>query len=627
MGRYWREGEKFWDPNPKIGAALQWKAVGFWSVRFDAIYSHSVCSGPVAPCFSGIPAHPPAPARARAGPTAMDIPPFSKLGLPAPLLKAVEALDFEKPSAIQALAIPPALADKDIVGLSETGSGKTAAFVLPALAKIDLEDHSPQALILCPTRELAVQVCEEVHRLGRHLPGLQAIPVYGGAPIDRQLRALKKGVHLIVGTPGRLLDHLRRKSFDPAQIKIAILDEADRMLDMGFREDMELILGAIHDDHQTLFYSATMNRGVERLIQAFGKDPETISVKRKSLTVASIEQSYYEVRHRSKLEVLSRIIDTEEPRLALVFCNTKRSVDECTEALLARGYAADRLHGDITQQLRERTVQRFREGKVELLIATDVAARGLDIDDIDIVFNYDLPQDPEDYVHRIGRTGRAGRAGRAISFVFGRDIYRLQRVERYIRQNISHARIPSQEEVEGKRADVIFETLKDLLESGGYNPHGSQIERLLDQGHAATDIAGALFSLVGEATGRDGEEIEEDRPKQGRRKSHDAEDRSGSTRKEDGKRKKKRDRMPSSPDQGMTRLFLSLGKSHGAKPGEIAGMLYREAGLPDGSIGKISLFPRHSLIDVGSEFADTVIESTRNSKLRGKPFKLDHDRM
>ena len=568
----------------------------------------------------------PPPARAPAGGASMDIPPFRNLGLPAPLLEAVEALDFERPSAIQALAIPPALAGKDLVGLSETGSGKTAAFVLPALSRINLEHDVPQVLILSPTRELVVQVCEEVHRLGANLAGLHAIPVYGGAPIDRQLRALKKGVHLIVGTPGRLLDHLRRKSFDPAHIKMAVLDEADRMLDMGFREDMELILGAIHDDHQTLFYSATMNRGVEQLIRAFGNDPQTISVKRKSLTVASIEQRYYEVRHRSKLEVLSRIIDTEEPRLALVFCNTKRSVDECSEALLARGYSADRLHGDMTQQLRERTLRRFREGKVELLVATDVAARGLDIDDIDIVFNYDLPQDPEDYVHRIGRTGRAGRAGRAISFVFGRDIYRLQNVERYIRQPITRARIPSQEEVEGKRSDIIFETLKDLLESGAYDPHGSQIGRLLDQGHAATDIAGALLTLLRGATGREGEEIAEDRPKHEHRKSVDREGRSGTPDREDRKKKRKRERMSSSPEQGMTRLFLSLGKSQGAQPGEIAGMLYREAALPDGAIGKIALFPRHSLIDIRSEFAEAAIESTRQAKLRGKPFKLDHDR-
>jgi ATP-dependent RNA helicase DeaD len=572
----------------------------------------------------------------------MDTPPFTDLGLPAHLLEAVEALGYEQPSPIQAAAIPPAMQGRDLIGLSETGSGKTAAFTLPALAKIDIAKRVPQVLILCPTRELAVQVCEEVHRLGSKLPGLSAIPVYGGAPIDRQLRFLHKGVHVIVGTPGRLLDHLRRKSFDPSNIKLAILDEADRMLDMGFREDMEDILGALHKEHQTLFFSATMNRGVEGLIKKFGNDPETVSIKRKTLTVEAVEQRYYEVRHRSKLEVLSRIIDLEQPRLALVFCNTKRVVDECTEALVGRGYAADRLHGDISQQLRERTLRRFRDGSIELLIATDVAARGLDIDDIDIVFNYEIPQDPEDYVHRIGRTGRAGRAGRAISFIFGRDIYRLQAIERYIRQQIAHTRIPSQEDVEGRRADQLFETLKETLESGGYNPHGAYIERLLDQGHAATDIAGALLSLLRGATGREAERIVEDNPdhhkteRRERRPDHgDRRDNKGGKkerfeRKDRGERDRgerdRGDRGGGTPEQGMTRLFLSLGNSHGVAPGEIAGMLYREAGLPDGSIGRISIFPRHTLIDVRADLADGVLEATRSSKLRGRPFRLAHDR-
>ena len=567
----------------------------------------------------------------------MDTPPFTDLGLPAPLLEAVEVLGYERPSPIQAATIPPAMEGRDLVGLSETGSGKTAAFALPALAKIDIENRTPQVVILCPTRELAVQVCEEVHRLGSKLPGLSAIPVYGGAPIDRQLRFLHRGVHLIVGTPGRLLDHLRRKSFDPSNIKLAILDEADRMLDMGFREDMEDILGELHKEHQTLFFSATMNRGVEGLIRKFGNDPETISIKRKTLTVEAVEQRYYEVRHRSKIEVLSRILDLEQPRLALVFCNTKRVVDECTETLTARGYSADRLHGDISQQLRERTLKRFRDGTVEVLIATDVAARGLDIDDIDIVFNYEIPQDPEDYVHRIGRTGRAGRAGRAISFVFGRDIYRLQTIERYIRQKIAHTRIPSQEDVEGRRGDLLFETLRETLESGGYNPHGAYIERLLDQGHAATDIAGALLSLLREATGREAERIVEDNPDHHKKDGRERKDERGERRdgkggkKERFERKDRRerdrgDRGGGTPEEGMTRLFLSLGKSHGVAPGEVAGMLYREAGLPDGALGRISIFPRHTLIDVRADLAAGVLEATRSAKLRGRPFKLDHDR-
>ena len=320
------------------------------------------------------------------------------------------------------------------------------------------------------------------------------------------------------------MDHLRRGTLRTDDLKLIILDEADRMLDMGFRDDMEEILGQVNTDYQTLFFSATMNKNVERLIGKFGKDPQKVEVAKKALTVDRIAQSYYEVRNRSKVEVLSRLLDMEAFRLAVVFCNTKRAVDEATEAFLARGFTADRLHGDITQQMRERVINRFREGKVELLIATDVAARGLDIDEVDIVVNYDLPQDPEDYVHRIGRTGRAGRAGRAVSFVFGRDVYRLQNVERYTRSKITREKVPSQEEVEGKRADVLFESVKQKLEEQTKGaPFVNYVDRLLEQGYAATDIAGTLFGMIRESVGREGEEIQEDRP--GNDRGHDRGDR------------------------------------------------------------------------------------------------------
>ena len=427
----------------------------------------------------------------------MDTPPFSSLGLTPILLEAVESLGFEKPSAIQALAIPVALEGHDVVGLSETGSGKTAAFGLPVLQQIDVNSRDTQALIVCPTRELAVQVCEQIHILGAGFGrDLLVAPVYGGASMERQFKMLRRGAQIVVGTPGRLLDLWRRKALRLEHTKIAVLDEADRMLDMGFREDMEEILGAMRDDHQTLFFSATMNRQVEGLIRNFGNDPKVLQVEKKTLTVESVDQCGYEVRERSKVEVLSRLLDMDPPRLAIVFCNTKRSVDECTEALVARGYAADRLHGDITQHMRERVLNRFRNGTVELLVATDVAARGLDIDNVDAVFNYDLPQDPEDYVHRIGRTGRAGRSGKAISFVFGRDIYRIQSIERYIRQKIRRERIPTLEQVEGTRTDLLFESVREALEAGEFSDHEVHVDRLLEAGHTATDIASALFSLL-----------------------------------------------------------------------------------------------------------------------------------
>ena len=560
----------------------------------------------------------------------MDTPPFSELGLPDTLLAAIETLGYERPSPIQAMSIPPALLGKDLVGLSATGSGKTAAFTLPALSKLDVKLAYPQVLILCPTRELAVQVCEEVHRLGAKMQGLHATPVYGGAPIDRQLRALRGGAQLVVGTPGRLLDHLRRGSFDASRIKMAILDEADRMLDMGFKDEMDELLAALPAERQTLFFSATMNPGVSRLIQKFGNSPEIIQIEQKARTVSTVEQSYFEVRQRSKVEVLSRILDMNPPRLGIVFCNTKRSVDECTEDLVNRGYAADRLHGDITQQMRERVLKRFREGAVEILVATDVAARGLDIEEIDIVFNYDLPTDPEDYVHRIGRTGRAGRSGRAVSFVYGREIYRMQSIERYTRSVVKRERIPSVEQVEGRRADLIFDELKERLESGKFEAYQDSIDRLLEQGHTPTDIAGALVTMIREASGREGSLIEEDREPE-RRERRDAPRDTRPQRDDRGPQRDDRGPRPPRPDfqtaeGGMTRLFLSLGKTHGVMAKEIVGMLYREAGLPDGCLGRITLFPKHSLVDVPDQFVNQVMERTRTARLRGRPFRMDVDR-
>ena len=557
----------------------------------------------------------------------MDTPMFADLGLPDVLLSAVLDMGFESPSPIQAKTIPLALEGKDLIGLSQTGSGKTAAFALPTLAGIDAHLAEPQALIICPTRELAVQVCEEVFRLGCKIKGLRALPVYGGAPIDRQLKGLRKGAHIVVGTPGRLLDHLKRRSFDPRNIKTVILDEADRMLDMGFQEEMEELLAALPQDRQTMFFSATMNRRVSRLIDNFGKKPETIEIERKSLTVDAIDQSCYEVRQRSKVEVLSRLLDIDPPRLALVFCNTKRLVDEVTEGLLARGYAADRLHGDMTQQMRERVLARFRESTIEVLIATDVAARGLDVDDIDLVVNYEIPHDPEDYVHRIGRTGRAVRSGRAVSFVFGRDIYRLQTIEKYTRQSIRRERVPSQEQVEGKRADKLFQTIQERLESGKLGDYQSYLDRLLEQGHTATDIANAAFTLLRESTTREGEFIAEDKQKEAF--ANEKQRSSWRDEKRDRKERPERERK-SRPERnnskGMACLFMNIGKAQHIKPGDIAGMIYRECKVPDGSLGKITIFPKHTLVDVSEEVSGDVINGLKDAKIRGRSFKVDLDR-
>ncbi len=557
----------------------------------------------------------------------MDTPAFTTFSLPEPLLRAVAEQGFEQPTPIQALAIPPALEGKDLIGISHTGSGKTAAFMLPLLSRLDAGRRELQALVVCPTRELAVQVCEEANRFGAHLEGFNAIPVYGGAPMERQTRGLRAGAQVVIGTPGRLLDHLRRGTLKTGGVKTLVLDEADRMLDMGFREEMEELMGAIPEERQTLCFSATMSRDVERLIARAAKDPLRIEPAHPTRTVGTVEQVWYEVRGRSKVEVLSRVIDMESPRLAVVFCNTKRAVDECTEALLARGYSADRLHGDITQQMRERTVKRFREGQVELLVATDVAARGLDIDEIDIVFNYDLPQDPEDYVHRVGRTGRAGRSGKAVSFVFGREVHRLTAIERDIRQKIARRSIPSQDEVEGRRRNRLYELVRERLEGGDFQDHTESFDRLLDNGHAPSDIASVLFTLMREADGREAEVIAEDSMEdQGdpRARGGGRREKVGAGRREGGapwRRENSRD-----AEEGMARLFLSLGRQDGLRASDVAGMLYREAALPDGSVGRITLMPRHCFVDVREDCAEMAIKSARQASLRGRSFRMDYDK-
>ena len=441
----------------------------------------------------------------------MDKHTFADLGISPDLLKAIEALGFEQPSPIQAQAIPVALTGRDVVGQSQTGSGKTMAFGIPVVERIDPAERALQALILCPTRELAMQVCSEIHKIAGFKEGVRATPVYGGASYDRQIRALQSGAQIVVGTPGRVLDFMERGYVKLGKLKTLVFDEADEMLDMGFRDEIETLMQAVPEERQTIFFSATFEPRIRDLIERHTHEAATITIEHKALTVPTVEQRYYEVHGRSKVEVLCRVLDMEAPRLTIVFANTKRAVDDTTDALVARGFSADRLHGDLNQIMRERVMRNFRNGTIEILVATDVAARGLDVNDVDLIVNFELPYDEEDYVHRIGRTGRAGRSGKAISFVGGREIYLLQRIQRYINIRINRAKVPSQEEVEANRVDQTFEKLKATLETGGYAKHDATIERLLDAGFTATDISSALLDLWMKESAREGEEIMEDR--------------------------------------------------------------------------------------------------------------------
>src|SRR5271163_1242942 len=423
----------------------------------------------------------------------MNIKLFSELGLSPEILKAIEKLGFEKAAPIQAEAIPVLMSGRDVVGQSQTGSGKTAAFAIPAIEKTDPNLKAVQVLILCPTRELAVQVAEEFHKLALFKRGVTALPIYGGQSYERQFLGLKQGAQIIIGTPGRVMDHMRRGTLRFDHLKMVILDEVDVMLNMGFRDDIEHILQATPKERQTVFFSATIPRPIQQLIEKFVRDPQQIRIEQTAMTVPTVEQTYYEVDRRFKIDLLTRLIDIHDLKLGIIFCNTKRMVDDLVDHLNAAGYSADRLHGDMTQMMRDRVMQKFRKSGLEFLVATDVAARGIDVDDVEVVFNYDLPYDGEDYVHRIGRTGRKGRAGRAISFASGREIFQIRNIERYTNIRIQRAKIPTVDEVHEVRASLFLDKLRTTLTSGEYKKQDHLIERLLEEGFNSTDIASALI--------------------------------------------------------------------------------------------------------------------------------------
>src|SRR3954468_22697657 len=421
---------------------------------------------------------------------------FTELGLSPEILKAVDKMGFEEASPIQSAVIPTIMEGRDVVGQSSTGSGKTVAFAIPAIEKVDPKIRAVQVLILCPTRELAVQVAEETGKIALFKRGVMGVPIYGGQSYDRQFRALDAGAQVVIGTPGRVMDHMERGTLKLDQLKVVVLDEADRMLDMGFRDDIEHILKSVPATRQLLFFSATIPRVIQDLISRYSKDPAWIKIESVAQNAPQVEQVWFEVDRRSKIEALTRLIDVNDFRYGIIFCSTKIMVDDLDEHLHSRGYMTDRLHGDITQAQRDRVMAKFRERKFEFLVATDVAARGLDVDDLEVVFNFDLPNDAEDYTHRIGRTGRAGRKGMAFTFVSGQEIYKLQSMVRWARLDIRRGKVPSLDEVEEARTGAFFEKIRSTLEAKNFKPHDRMIDRLLDQGYASTDICSALIHLL-----------------------------------------------------------------------------------------------------------------------------------
>ncbi len=444
---------------------------------------------------------------------------FSELGISTDVLKAIDKLGFEQAAPIQAEAIPVLLQGRDVVGQSQTGSGKTAAFAIPAVEKVDPAKRAVQVLVLCPTRELAVQVAEEVHKLAIFKRGVHALPIYGGQSYERQFAGLRAGAQIVIGTPGRVMDHMRRLTLRLDAVKMVILDEADVMLDMGFREDIEFILQGVPAERQTVFFCATLPNAILDLIKTYARDPQQVRIQQKTLTVPTVEQIYYEVDRRFKVELLTRLVDIHDLKCGIIFCNTKRMVDDLVDHLNAQGYSADGLHGDMSQNLRDRVMNKFRRSDLEFLVATDVAARGIDVDDVQVVFNYDLPYDVEDYVHRIGRTGRAGRSGMAISFVSGREMFQIQTIERYTKMRIQRARVPTPDEVEEARACVFLDEVRDILQGKTFKQHDHLVERLLEEGFTSTDVASALIHLMQgpDAPAREGRQDSRSQPEAGPR--------------------------------------------------------------------------------------------------------------
>ncbi len=420
---------------------------------------------------------------------------FKELHLSKEIERAVADLGFEEPTPIQALSIPFILEGRDVIGQAQTGTGKTAAFGIPALEMVDSDSKKVQVIVLCPTRELANQVAEELNKLAKYQK-TNILPIYGGQPIDRQIKALRRGVQIVIGTPGRVMDHIQRKTLRLNSVEMVVLDEADEMLDMGFRDDIEEILNDISGERQTILFSATMPKPILRLTKRYQNDPEMVKTVHKKLTVPQVEQYYFEVKRHVKPEVLCRLIDIYNVKSSLVFCNTKKQVDQLTDMLRSRGYLVDALHGDLKQTQRDKVMSSFRRGDIETLVATDVAARGIDVENIEVVFNYDIPQDEESYVHRIGRTGRAGREGIAFTFAAGKDIRKIKSIQKLTGSKIIRKQIPSQSDVEDIRAELLSQKVKGAIDAGHMGEYIHWVENLLEEDYASVDIAAALVKIV-----------------------------------------------------------------------------------------------------------------------------------
>lgn len=526
---------------------------------------------------------------------------FNSFSLSSEMLRAIEDMGFETATPIQAKTISLCLEGYDVIGQSQTGTGKTAAFGIPCLENVE-PNGNLQTLVICPTRELAMQVSEEFRKLLKYKEGIKVLAVYGGQPIQRQIMSLRKGVQVIVGTPGRIMDHMNRKTIRLKDIKHVILDEADEMLDMGFREDIEMILEKVKSDHQTILFSATMPKPILDITKNYQTDPKYVRVAKKELTVENIKQVYIEVKERNKLEALCRLIDVDSPDLAIVFCNTKKRVDEVVERLQARGYFAEGLHGDLKQMQRDFVMKKFRNRTLQVLVATDVAARGIDVDDVDVVFNFDLPQDDEYYVHRIGRTGRAGKKGKAYSFVVGREMYKLKDIMAYTKAEIQKEKPPTIEQMEKIKADNFYLDVQDTIENGHLTKYTEIITSWSEHNELETLCSALLKLHLHNDSVEDIDLNITDKVKgQGKSKSK------GSSR----------------VLENSSRMFISVGRRDKVSPKDIVGTIANEAGISSKNIGAIDIYNEFTFVDISNEYVKSVLKKVNGKKIKGKKIKIE----
>lgn len=524
---------------------------------------------------------------------------FNELNLPEEILRAVEDMGFSEATEIQSKAIPVMLEGKDLVGKSNTGTGKTAAFGIPAAVSVTRGGkNGVEVLILCPTRELAMQACKEIEKFSAYMPWVKPCAVYGGAAMDKQISELRRGANIVVGTPGRVMDHIGRKTLKLENLRTIVLDEADEMLNMGFREDIETILSFVPEERQTVLFSATMPPPIMAITKEYQNDPVVIKVESKARTVDTIEQKYFEVPMGRKTDALKLLLIAYEPKLSMVFCNTKKMVDELTEALVSKGFKAAGLHGDMKQASRTQVLSAFKSGSINVLIATDVAARGIDVEGVDCVFNYDLPQDNEYYIHRIGRTGRAGKSGAAYTIISGRkQFYELKNIASFIKADIARAELPGRDEIVARKAAHVNEKILSSVESGKYESCRADVQKLMESGLSAEDIAVALLGMrLSKDTKNIPEIISVPRDNGGK-----------------GSRYQK---------GGKVKLEISAGRSSRLAPNFVLGALVDATGMPGKSFGKIDIYDKFTTVEVPEADTEHVLDSMTGTKINGQKITI-----